>query len=193
MICQRLSQEYQLVDTDERGEEMEEYKHYIMSNGRGRTVFRAQASSLPPSLPPSLPATTTGTTTLSPPTTTTQKDHFYILTMGHRIQFISYDEGTKQVRVTRLLWSDPSKKNSKNSETESKAWTYSYLNYVSQRRCFQAMSQTFHQFPPTEYAWNTADEILLGKTVWGGGSCVYFSCMCLYFIHYTFNLVYKNS
>ncbi len=50
---------------------------------------------------------------------------FFILSMGHRIQFLDYDAVTDQVNVTQYR-----SKRGQNNEDESNAYTYHYELWV---------------------------------------------------------------
>ncbi len=169
MICQRLSQEFQLVEIETNmDEELLGYKNYILSNG-------SWSGSVPkkPIMNASKMNKVTSTNKSNKynqnSNITKEKELFYILTMGHRIQFLSYDPSMSQVRVTRFLWTGKSTNSSGNNNdninfsTTSKKATYMYELWVPQTGEYQTMTQTFQQYPTPEYAWNTADEILLGN------------------------------
>ena len=152
MICQRLAQEYQLVE----GVDIIPYRNYIMTiaglslvnpslNNRG---FSSSKNLFTSSLVPS--STTEGKDK--------DKELFFVLSMGHRIQFLVYDPIQHRVNVTRLLAKHGSyKATTKNDLTVS----YAYESWVPQLECYATMEQKFSQFPVLEYAWNPADEILL--------------------------------
>lgn len=84
------------------------------------------------------------------------KTILYILSMGHRIHALSYDETTRQVDVMRyrLRYGDNASPNNR--------WNYTYLLWLPQRECFQQVSQTFFKYPNPEYNWNYVDELICG-------------------------------
>lgn len=89
-------------------------------------------------------------------------NHFYILTMGHRIQCFDYTVDKKpQVRVTQYR-----SKNAVNDDESS--FTYHYEIWVPQIQEFQTMTQTFYQFPNPEYKWSKTDNILCGAVPYDG-------------------------
>jgi hypothetical protein len=76
MICQRLSQEYQLVQFEGNFiDSGEAYKKYIMANGYNTNKDKVSLDK-----------------------------EMIILTMGHRVQFLCYDRSSRQVRVTRYCY-----------------------------------------------------------------------------------------
>ena len=144
MICQRLAQEYQLVELDALGEGAKAaYKRYIQTQGR-------YGGWAPPVRPGGAESKD-------------EQELFFILSMGHRIQFLLYDPALSQVRVTRLLSVGGGAHGYVSAQTEAQRATYSYQIWVPQTETYQQMTQTFLQYATPEYAWNTADEILLGN------------------------------
>jgi len=150
MICQRLSQEYQLVDFEGKDEAFSAYQNYIVTNYNEPFFKKRQINN-------------------------TEEDAlFYILTMGHRIQFLFYNPSLRKVRVIRLLWAGPKNKAKDNHSTNSnvnnqmditnQTAEYCYLLWVPQLNKYQKMKQKFNQFPSPEYGWSNADEILLGNS-----------------------------
>lgn len=91
MICQRLSHEYQLVDL-----EHENNKPHVPAY---RYFAKTRAKNLPKDC-------------------NLENDPFYILTMGHRIQLLSYDVKEKVINVLILI--------SKNAVRESCTAEYHY-------------------------------------------------------------------
>jgi hypothetical protein len=83
-------------------------------------------------------------------------DHFWMLSMGHRIQFLYYIPSTKTIKVDRYV----SKMG--NNDASSTA-TYAYQLWMPQSQTFSTITQVFHQYPEPEYNWNQADEVLLGN------------------------------
>lgn len=79
----------------------------------------------------------------------------YILSMGHRIQFLEHDRAEKKINVVQLR----SKRGVNDSE---RIYTYCYELWVPQLTCFQTLTQKFCQFPSVEYQWNSADQIVSG-------------------------------
>ena len=168
MICQRLSQEFQLVEIETNmDEELLGYKNYILSNGSWSGSIKKPITKAS-KMNKTSSATSSSKYNIKS-NITKEKELFYILTMGHRIQFLSYDPSMSQVRVTRFLWTGKSTNSSSNNNdninfsTTSKKATYMYELWVPQTGEYQTMTQTFQQYPAPEYAWNTADEILLGN------------------------------
>ncbi len=167
MICQRLSQEFQLVEIETNmNEELLAYKNYILSNGSwSGSVLKKPSTNISKSN-----QINNNNKYNSSNNKNNEKELFYILSMGHRIQFLSYDPSMSQVRVTRLLWTGKNTNNTSNNNnfndnfsSTSKKATYMYELWVPQTGEYQTMTQTFQQYPTPEYAWNTADEILLGN------------------------------
>jgi len=83
---------------------------------------------------------------------------FYILTMGHRIQFLICDKSNKNgnVKVSSFL-----SKRGKNDN--NRIYNYQYNLWVPQLQQYQRMSQTFYQFPTPEFIWNNLDYQLSGS------------------------------
>lgn len=147
MVGQRLTQEFQLIT----GVDVMEY----------RRLIPGYLSSLPPTVPQG-----NGTNVKSAmsfqkgDTTATIKcendvdstSHFYVLSMGHRIQFLAYNPSKSEVKVSRYV-----------STGIQTAANYEYELWVPQLQQFQRITQTFRQFPEPEYNWNVHDEILLGN------------------------------
>ena len=89
MVCQRLSQEYQLVEGD--GFDPAPYLHYVLST-EGKSVNKQS---------------------LSEKLSTAASDKkievgdngvlFYVLSMGHRVQFLMYDPSNMLVKVVQLV------------------------------------------------------------------------------------------
>ena len=153
MICQRLSQEYQLVDLEGNDDPFSAYKNYIVTNYNESSFSKKKQ--------------------IASSKNDEDKDLFYILTMGHRIQFLFYNPSLRKVRVIRLLWAGPKTKpkdlhspnpNSNQMEITNQTAEYSYLLWVPQLNKYQLMKQKFNQFPSPEYGWSNADEILLGNS-----------------------------
>jgi hypothetical protein len=85
----------------------------------------------------------------------TPDHHFVALSMGHRLQFLSYIPSKGNLQVHGYM-----SKIGVNSE-KSEA-TYSYKLWSQYAQAFVTTSQTFNQFPP-DYSWNFTDEALLGN------------------------------
>jgi hypothetical protein len=77
---------------------------------------------------------------------------FYVLSMGHRIQFLAYIPSQREVKVSRYV-----------STGMQTAAHYEYELWVPQLQKFQRVTQTFRQFLEPEFNWNVHDEILLGN------------------------------
>ena len=153
MICQRLSQEYQLVDLEGKDDPFSAYKNYIVTNYNESSFSKKKQ--------------------ISKTESDEDTDLFYILTMGHRIQFLFYNPSLRKVRVIRLLWAGPKTKvkdlhspnpNLNQMDITNQTAEYSYLLWVPQLNKYQNMKQKFNQFPSPEYGWSNADEILLGNS-----------------------------
>ena len=69
---------------------------------------------------------------------------FFVLSMGHRIQFLVYDPFHKQVNVTRLLAKHGSYKAGTGNELTD---SYTYETWVPQLARYATMQQNFSQFP----------------------------------------------
>lgn len=122
MVGQRLVQEYQLT----KGIDIESYKKLIpglVEGSESKTAMNQE-----------------------------QSTQFYVLSMGHRIQFLAYLPARSEVKVSRYV----------TTGVQSTA-TYKYEVWVPQLQRFQRVSQTFKQYPDPEYNWNVHDEILLGN------------------------------
>jgi hypothetical protein len=122
MVGQRLVQEYQLT----KGIDIESYKKLIPGLVDGSESKGAMSQE--------------------------QSTQFYVLSMGHRIQFLAYLPARSEVKVSRYV----------TTGVQSTA-TYKYEVWVPQLQRFQRVSQTFKQYPDPEYNWNVHDEILLGN------------------------------
>jgi hypothetical protein len=85
----------------------------------------------------------------------TPDHHFVALSMGHRLQFLSYIPSKGNVQVHGYM-----SKIGVNSEKSGASYAYKLWSQYTQ--AFVATSQTFHQFPQ-EYSWNFTDEALLGN------------------------------
>jgi len=83
MVCQRLSQEYQLVEGD--GFDPAPYLHYVLST-EGKSVNKQ-------SLSDKLSTAASGVGDVL----------FYVLSMGHRVQFLLYDPSNMLVKVVQLV------------------------------------------------------------------------------------------
>lgn len=85
----------------------------------------------------------------------TPDQHFIALSMGHRLQFLSYipSKGSVQVHgyMSKIGVND-----------ENSGANYSYKLWSPYSKSFEITSQKFYQFPP-EYSWNFTDEALLGN------------------------------
>ena len=79
-----------------------------------------------------------------------------VLSMGHRIQFLSYVPSRGTINVHRYM--------SKIGEnTEETTCVYSYQMWSRYAKRFVTTQQTFYQYPEPEYSWNKTDEVLLGN------------------------------
>ncbi|EWM23480.1 dep domain containing protein [Nannochloropsis gaditana] len=81
----------------------------------------------------------------------------YTLSMGHRIHVLSYDESTRQVDVKHFLDRQGSNANSPQNHHR-----YRYQIWVPHTGRFQAVTQDFYRFPTPEYKWNYVDELICG-------------------------------
>jgi hypothetical protein len=86
----------------------------------------------------------------------TPDEHFIALSMGHRIQFLSYNPSLNYIYVHGYM----SKIGVNDKDTSA---TYSYKLWSQYTRMFETTSQLFHQYPEPEYSWNVTDELLLGN------------------------------
>eukprot|EP00953_Heterococcus_sp_UTEX-ZZ885_P030586 16154-Heterococcus_DN1.PRE.2 len=108
----------------------------------------------------------------------------YILSMGHRIHSLSYDDQTKQVEVKRFMsryGSNAAPGNRYNytysescgaaydvghSSCSSTAVVIACNMYLKQRfgteGKFQTVKQSFYRYPSPEYSWNYLDELVCG-------------------------------
>lgn len=137
MVCQRLSQEFQLVEAESYADATLgpvfnplPYFDYAMKMDNSSDNSKSQADY--------------------------SNRLFYILSMGHRIQFLFYDAATRNVKVTQLT----SIRDGSNRTAGSTA-SYTYELWVPQLSKYQAVTQQFTQFPD-EFLWNKVDSILLG-------------------------------
>jgi hypothetical protein len=85
----------------------------------------------------------------------TPDQYFIALSMGHRLQFLSYIPSKGNVQVHGYM----SKIGLNDKKSEA---SYSYKLWSEATQAFETTSQGFHQFPP-EYSWNSTDEALLGN------------------------------
>jgi hypothetical protein len=86
----------------------------------------------------------------------TPDQYFIALSMGHRLQFLSYIPSKGNVQVHGYM----SKLGVNDKQSEA---SYSYKLWSPATLAFETTSQGFHQFPP-EYSWNSTDEALLGNS-----------------------------
>ena len=146
MVCQRLTQEFQLI----RGFDVMPYKKLIPGY-------------LQPPKPTTLPLQSVGHSgvgisqsirgdSILDAEEVDGESLFYVLSMGHRIQFLAYVPSKSEVKVSRYV-----------STGVQTAANYEYELWVPQLQRFQRITQTFRQFPEPEYNWNVHDEILLGN------------------------------
>ena len=85
------------------------------------------------------------------------KKNFFILSMGHRIQFLEYDASTPGVNVTQYR-----ARQGFNRDEGDNTYQYNYELWVPELGEFRTVSQKFHQFPDPEMRWNKIDHIVLG-------------------------------
>lgn len=110
MVCQRLAQEFQIVEG--KGIDREAYKKFV------RKGLESQQDQL--------------------------DDNFWMLSMGHRIQFLYYIPSSRTIKVDRYV----SKMG--NNDASSTA-TYSYQLWLPQSQQFSTITQVFHQYPGALY------------------------------------------
>jgi len=157
MVRQRLIQDFQLVpqsvlmastmrkDSDRRDRKVtpsiSNTNHLSMMNLRAKQINPIPRSS-GPIQQPRLPATNRNNTTR------------YALSMGHRIQVLSYDPTSDAVEVEKYQ-----AKFARNHEINK--YAYNYMLWLPTTKSFEKVTQEFQRFPQ-EYPWNTIDNLICG-------------------------------
>ncbi len=78
----------------------------------------------------------------------------YILSMGHRIQCLSYDSISKQIVVKCYVSRYGS------NATPGNRVPYQYSIWSALENTFQTVQQEFYKYPVSEYTWNHLDELV---------------------------------
>jgi hypothetical protein len=83
---------------------------------------------------------------------------FFILSMGHRIHFISYDPTVKNVKISKLLSNIVLQ--GSDGTTKGIEANYTYESWTHQLLDYQTVYQVFCQYPTPEYHWNALDHVV---------------------------------
>ncbi len=87
--------------------------------------------------------------------------NFYILSMGHRIQFLEYDTAAEQVNVTQYR-----SRQGFNKEHGNSTSSYTYELWNKELSKFETMTQNFYQFPNPEVFLGKCDILIVFCSAW---------------------------
>tara|TARA_A100001015_G_scaffold239564_1_gene272897 strand:+ start:204 stop:6080 length:5877 start_codon:yes stop_codon:yes gene_type:complete len=181
MVCQRLTQEFQLV----QGMDLREYTRQISAFSRqslknSSQIFRTEsavtlassssANSFDPPEDTPISNHTSSPTPITPLSNFNSSDRHrtanrhnndspaepttYILSMGHRIQILTYVPNDNKFKVF-MYTSGKGNNNTPEAQAE-----YTYDVWVPQMNKFQSQTQRFYRYPHPEVNWNTIDHVL---------------------------------
>jgi len=103
---------------------------------------------------------------------------YYILSMGHRIQFMVYDPNQRNISVTLCIAKDTNNLadgagigigigigSQRSRKSTYNRFAYPYQLWVPNFQHWKLITQVCHKFAKEEYNWSQSDEILLGGWV----------------------------